>query len=231
MSKRILVERLALAAALSFSAGAASGQSGYVTTTGGTIVRSGTGLCWHTRAWTPQFAVPQCERVPVVHVAPPRPAKLAAAPAAEPKAAPAAEPKAPPAAPRTQAPVVRRVTLATDLMFDFDSARLRPAGRAELEALAKQIAGAEIVRVTAEGHADRIGSEDYNVALSQRRVQAVEDALVELGIAAKRVDVAGKGESEPLTGEQCNGRSGASLIACLQADRRVEIEARGRLPR
>jgi len=79
----------------------------------------------------------------------------------------------------------------------------------------------------AVGYADRIGEEDYNLELSERRAEAVRDYLADLGIELKLISAEGRGEGAPVTGDACHGRRGDALVACLQPDRRVELEARG----
>jgi OOP family OmpA-OmpF porin len=115
------------------------------------------------------------------------------------------------------APVIHRVSLETELLFEFDSSRLRPQGEEKLRELTKTIKGAQLERLIAIGHADRIGTKDYNLDLSQQRAESVRNYLGELGIETKRVETAGK----------CKGLRGAKLITCLQPNRRVEVEVRG----
>src|SRR5919106_6345584 len=106
---------------------ASTAQPGYVTSSGG-VVHSGFGLCWHTRDWTPEKAVAPCDPVPV--------AQAPAKPVVEPIPAPKIEPALAKPAPRPEpkrAPVIQRVALETELLFDFDSAELRPAGRDKLD--------------------------------------------------------------------------------------------------
>ncbi len=89
--------------------------------------------------------------------------------------------------------------------------------------------------VIAVGHADRIGTDAYNQALSEKRANAVKDFLVGKGVPANRVYTEGKGKTQPVTGDQCteNGahqesrRKNKKLIDCLAPDRRVELEAVG----
>ncbi len=84
--------------------------------------------------------------------------------------------------------------------------------------------------VTVEGHTDRLGSQTYNQALSMRRAQAVKDYLVVSGgLDAAKISAVGKSESAPVTNpEDCKGSNpSARLIACLQPDRRVEVEVSG----
>ena len=78
------------------------------------------------------------------------------------------------------------------------------------------------------GHADRIGSERYNQRLSEQRVASVNDYMVSKGVEPNRIYTEGKGETQPVTkAEDCAGPKSTKLIACLQPDRRVDIEVIG----
>ena len=134
------------------------------------------------------------------------------------RALPAAER---PAAASPAAP--RRTTLGADGLFRFDGrslADLLPEGRRKLDALAGDIKGADAVKVT--GYTDRLGSQAYNSALSLARANTVRDYLVQAGVPAQKIQVQGKGESEPKV--QCIQTARAALIDCLAPNRRVEIE-------
>lgn len=113
-----------------------------------------------------------------------------------------------------------------DTAFDFDKATLKPEGRAELDKLIADLRTLDYGSITVDGHTDRIGSDQYNQGLSQRRAQAVKDYLVSNGnIAAGKVNANGKGESSPVTrADQCNNLARPGLITCLAPDRRVEVE-------
>jgi OOP family OmpA-OmpF porin len=92
--------------------------------------------------------------------------------------------------------------------------------------------GANVDRVVLTGHADRIGSEDYNQQLSEERAQAVADYLAQKGVDSTRITAEGKGKSDPVTGSECNNlgkdsNKNQKLIACLQPDRRVDAELLG----
>lgn len=210
---------VALAFALAAVAGAANAQSaqsarpGYVTSSGGQVWTSPYGLCWKTSDWTPAKATIPCDAVQTVTAPVP---VVAAAPA--PLAAPA---------PVAQAPVIEKVSLQSDVLFEFDKAQLRPEGQKELDQLAERIKDAQVESVLAVGHADRIGPEQYNDKLSAERAEAVKQYLAQKGIEQQRVQAQGVGESQPVTGDQCKGIKGSKLISCLQPDRRVEIEVRG----
>jgi OOP family OmpA-OmpF porin len=211
------VSEAALAASLLALAGTASAVPGYVTS-GDHAVISSSGQCVRTGDWTPDKAREPCDAV--AHAAAPAPAPVAEAPAP----APVAE-----AAP---APVIEKVDLSTDVLFDFDSATLKEGGKKKLDEIAQSAQGADVDRVRIVGHTDRIGSDQYNMDLSQRRAESVKEYLAQSGAAAERVDAEGVGKSDPVTGNECD-RLGAprkankKLVACLQPDRRVEIELLG----
>jgi outer membrane autotransporter protein len=145
-------------------------------------------------------------------------------PAAAPVAAPAPRPAPPPPPP----PQPQQVTLSADALFDFDSAELRAAGRQSLDVLVEQMRGFTYEVLIVGGHTDRIGSEAYNQALSERRAATVRNYLVQSGIPANDVRATGYGETRPVTTlQQCQGQTGTALISCLQPDRRVEVEVSG----
>src|SRR5215216_2349842 len=117
-----MTKQLVLAASLLGLAGAAAADNGYVTNSaGGILVTNPYGLCWRSGDWTPDRAAEPCDAVPrplaAAPVAPPP------APAAAPAPAPiAAAPAAPPAPAR---PVIEKLTLSSDVLFDFDKATLK----------------------------------------------------------------------------------------------------------
>ena len=81
--------------------------------------------------------------------------------------------------------------------FDFDKSVINPAGQ---EVINQVLAAAQAhapSSVSVTGHTDRAGPEDYNMALSLRRADSVRSALIAGGIAADKITVAGRGESEP----------------------------------
>jgi OmpA-OmpF porin, OOP family len=137
-----------------------------------------------------------------------------------------------PVAPVIREVVVERLVLTTDALFEFDRASvgdIRAAGRTRLDALAeraKQLQGIE--RIVLVGHTDRLGSAAYNQRLSLQRATAVRDHLFSRGLPASLFAVEGKGADEPV--KNCaESLPRAQLVACLQDNRRVEVEIRGRL--
>lgn len=135
---------------------------------------------------------------------------------------------APPAPPPRQ-----RVSFSAESMFGFDAAAVQPEGRSALDAFAGKLAGTQFDQITVEGHTDRLGSEAYNQQLSQRRADAVKTYLVsESKVDPGKITATGLGEGSPVSQTaDCKDRKGqapsAQLIACLQPDRRVDIEVSG----
>ena len=219
------MKRLVLAASLMALCGAAAAQikEGYVGDSARFAVINPYGLCWHTSAWSPEKASAPCDTVgrPMAAYTPPPP---------PPAAAPAPAPLA--AAPAPRPPVIEKVTLSSDVLFDFDKATLKDSGKQKLDELAGRIKDANVEEIDATGHADRIASEQYNQKLSEQRAASVKEYLVTKGVPAEKIKTAGKGESEPVTGNECakmgpEKGSNKKLVACLQPDRRVEIEVLG----
>lgn len=138
---------------------------------------------------------------------------------------------APPPPPPPPAPVPQRVSFSADSLFDFDKSVVKPAGRVDLDKMATDLRGVSYDVITVIGNTDRIGSNAYNQKLSTRRAEAVSTYLMEAGgIPANKISAKGVGSSEPVTKpEDCKGtKKTPALIACLQPDRRVDIEVTGR---
>ena len=148
---------------------------------------------------------------------PPAPPAPPPAPVAETPPAPVAPPPPPPAPARFE-----KVTMSATELFEFDSAKLR-GDQPKLDEIARVLSeNTTLTDITITGHADRIGSKQYNQKLSERRAASVKDYLVSKGIAADRLTTRGKGEDEPVV--QCNEKKRADLIKCLEPNRRVEVE-------
>jgi OOP family OmpA-OmpF porin len=122
------------------------------------------------------------------------------------------------------------VTFSADSLFDFGKASVKPAGKQSLDQLAKDLHGTQFSVITVIGYSDRIGAQAYNQKLSTRRAEAVRDYLVEsLGIPSSKTEVKGMDGADPVTKpNECVGQKRTpQLIACLQPDRRVEVEVSG----
>ena len=108
-----------------------------------------------------------------------------------------------------------QVTFASGLLFGFDSDRLQPAAQANLADLAESLLDYDDTEILIIGHTDASGSDSYNQTLSERRADAAAAHLIQNGISARRVDVMGLGEGEPVAD---NGSE-----AGRQENRRVEV--------
>jgi OmpA-OmpF porin, OOP family len=151
---------------------------------------------------------------------PPPPAPVVAA---EPPPVVQPPPPPPPPAP----PVRTRVSFSADSLFDFDKSVVKPAGRQALDAFAARLRGDQFETISVTGYTDRIGSAAYNQKLSMRRAEAVKSYLIEAaGIPEGKITARGADGSDPVTKpDQCQGqRRSPQLIACLQPDRRVDVE-------
>jgi outer membrane protein OmpA-like peptidoglycan-associated protein len=133
------------------------------------------------------------------------------------------QPPAPP--PPPPAPVVmptEPLRLSADALFAFDSAVLTAEGRRSIDAVLDQVRiASQVQTIQVLGYTDRIGADAYNLALSQRRAQAVRDALVQGGVPAAAIMAEGRGKANPLV--QCDSAGRKALIACLAPNRRVEL--------
>lgn len=139
------------------------------------------------------------------------PAYVAAAPA------PVVEAPPPPPPPRFE-----KYTLSATELFAFDSAELR-APQPKLDEIASALAANSTVNdVVITGYTDRLGSNRYNQALSERRANAVKNYLTAKGVSANRLNAQGKGEANPVV--ECSDKNRQALIKCLEPNRRVEVE-------
>ncbi|MCK9387669.1 MAG: OmpA family protein [Sulfuritalea sp.] len=187
-------------------------KEGYLVDQRNEVAKSGTGLCWHTAYWTPALAIEECDPDLVK-----KPAKIALAERMVPAVVPAAV-----------TPAADRVKLNADTLFDFNKSDLRPAGKAALDDFVAKSKDIKPEVIMAVGHADRFGSDNYNQRLSENRAAAVKTYLLSKGIEANRIQTEGRGETQPVTkADECLGAKSAKVIACLQPDRRVDIEVIG----
>ena len=199
-----------------------TGNQGYLRDGSGNIVKNSSGQCWHSGNWTPANSVEPCDSISKPVSAAPAPAPKAAAVATTPPAAVAAP------ATLLAKPKPEKVSFSADAMFAFDNSVLNPAGKRMLDDLTRQLSGTSYNLITVTGHADRFGSNQYNQKLSLRRANAVKDYLVSKDIQVNRIDAHGKGETQPITKTgECKGAMSAKVIACLQPDRRVDVEMEG----
>jgi OOP family OmpA-OmpF porin len=160
----------------------------------------------------------ECEALtrPVVNTA-------AARPTVQPLPTPPARPLPP-----------QKVTLGTDGLFRFGGgsvADLQPEGRQKIELLTQEIRRnfASVKSIAITGHTDRLGSAAYNEALSLERANTVRDLMVRAGVDETLIKTKGLGKTLPVV--ECPGsRKTPALVACLQPNRRVELEVIGAVP-
>ena len=107
------------------------------------------------------------------------------------------------------------LTLNGGVLFDTDQATLKPGAEVTLDRLAAFLAEHPERNLMVEGHTDSTGDKAYNMALSERRADAVRDALIARNVQPVRIEAVGLGENYPLaTNDSSAGR---------QLNRRVEI--------
>ena len=107
------------------------------------------------------------------------------------------------------------VTFASGILYPFNSVDILPAGRENLRNLAQSLQRYPGTEVLIVGHTDNVGSDAYNMTLSQRRADAARSYLVSMGVPGDRIRTSGRGESEPVaSNESESGR---------QQNRRVEV--------
>jgi outer membrane protein OmpA-like peptidoglycan-associated protein len=108
-----------------------------------------------------------------------------------------------------------KVTFESGILFDVDSAILRPEAQENLKNLARILQKYEDTEILIEGHTDSTGPEEYNQTLSERRANSVNNYLIGLGVQKIRLSTVGYGEFQPVAANDTpEGR---------QANRRVEV--------
>ncbi len=190
-----LAASMLVASASSF---AHEGTNRYWGDSNGNIWRDSWGECWRTSAWTaptPENYVEGCDPEMKTEV----------------------KVEAPPPAPQ---PVIHEVTISAKALFDFDKATLRPDAQQVIQDLVAKINGlSQVDKIIVRGHTDSIGTEEYNMKLSERRAEAVKQALIAEGIDGSIIVTEAYGESQPVASNKTKeGR---------QQNRRVEIEVIG----
>jgi peptidoglycan-associated lipoprotein len=125
----------------------------------------------------------------------------------------------PPAAP-TEDEIFAKTTLEelnnqkplADVFFGYDAVDISEEGRASLQKNFAWLKRWPSTKIMVEGHADSRGTNEYNLALAERRADAVRDYLVGLGLANDRINIVSKGEEQPACTEETE--------ACWQQNRR-----------
>ncbi len=91
-----------------------------------------------------------------------------------------------------------RETLEERVYFDYDESRIRPEAEDLLRQKAEILRASPQVRIRIEGHADERGSTEYNLALGNRRAEAIREFLTGFGLSADRFETVSFGEGRPL---------------------------------
>lgn len=91
-----------------------------------------------------------------------------------------------------------RVTLGSDILFDVNSASLKPATRKSLDDFAASLNKYEDTDILVEGHADATGPDAYNLKLSRKRADAVATYLESRSVKTSRLEEKGYGETQPV---------------------------------
>lgn len=132
--------------------------------------------------------------------------------------------------------VSETVRLTSEFLFGFDKYNLRPEATATLDTLASRLGQTNVQAVRVEGHTDFMGTEQYNQALSERRSNTVANYLVSRGVPASKISAVGLGKSQQQMQAQCQAevnklgkkvsaaKKRAALIACIEPDRRVDVQ-------
>lgn len=107
------------------------------------------------------------------------------------------------------------VTFASGILFPTNSSDMLSAGRDNLRQLAQSLQRYPGTEVLIVGHTDNVGTDSYNMTLSQRRADSAKSYLVSMGIPADRIRTAGRGEVEPIASNETE--------AGRQQNRRVEV--------
>ncbi len=107
------------------------------------------------------------------------------------------------------------VTFASGILFPFNSTEILPQGRANLQELANSLQKYATSDLLIVGHTDSVGTDAYNMDLSQRRAEAASSYLQSLGVSSARIRTSGRGKTEPVQSNDTEeGR---------QRNRRVEV--------
>ncbi|OBX09631.1 membrane protein [Gallibacterium salpingitidis] len=125
--------------------------------------------------------------------------------------------------------VNKKFALSSDVLFAFGKANLKPEAAQSLDNLQQEISKVgNLSSVEVAGYTDRIGSDKYNLKLSQDRANTVANYLVSKSVSPDVIKAVGYGKANPVTGNTCDAVKGRkALIACLAPDRRVEVSVSG----
>jgi len=120
-----------------------------------------------------------------------------------------------PVGPQAQAAAAKQWSSFRDFLFDFDKSAIRSNETSHVSDVAAYLKQNSSARVGIDGHTDPRGTDPYNQGLSERRVNAIRDALVKAGVPGAKIHTGAFGETQPKCNESTEG--------CWQRDRRVEV--------
>ena len=110
---------------------------------------------------------------------------------------------------------VLAVTFKSDVLFDINSATLKPGAYTEINRVSQVLVQYPQTNIQIAGHTDSSGSETYNQGLSERRAMSVQNALASQGVDSMRLQTIGFGEGQPIADN--------STAAGRQLNRRVVV--------
>ena len=114
--------------------------------------------------------------------------------------------------------------MSGDFLFDFNKDTLTAQGKKVVDSVASQLKSTGAKEVKVAGYTDRLGSDAYNLDLSQRRANTVKARLAEDGVDSL-ITAIGYGKNPQV--KACEGINGQALKDCLRPNRRVEITSSG----
>lgn len=204
MKKTII--SLAILGCSLYSSIALADTGSYLTDSRGEVVKSGTGLCIHTGSWKSGDTIPGCDEPTTEN-------NIVQKPALDRVIIP----------PVTTTPkAITHGSISANLLFGFNKYHLTNEGKTLLKELVDSITIDNIQAVIVIGHADPIGTDEYNQRLSTKRAEVVKDFLVYQGFKSEVVQSEGKGETQlKTTKTECIGQN---LIECFSPNRRVDIQ-------
>ena len=97
-------------------------------------------------------------------------------------------------------------TFKSEVLFDSDSSVLKPGAYAEIARVSDILIRYPHTTIRVEGHTDSKGSETYNQQLSEKRAQAIKNALAQKGVDPNRIQTVGYGESQPISSNDSTNR-------------------------
>jgi outer membrane protein OmpA-like peptidoglycan-associated protein len=107
----------------------------------------------------------------------------------------------------------------SDVLFDFNKYTLKPGAREKMAKVAGILLAYPGLRLQLEGHTDSIGTDEYNMTLSQKRADTVRDYLISQGVQSDNVSAIGLGKTNPVASNDTD--------AGRQQNRRVEMVVSG----